>query len=70
VSETFLPDEYVRLPLDVLEFGLKQGVVGRVIYIYPRRPYMADVEFPREDGRFVIALLIKDPEVSVEDFYP
>lgn len=68
--EVFWPEEVVRLPEDVPRLGLKQGTVGRIIHIYPNRPHTADVEFPRDGGKVAIAILKKDPELSIVGFYP
>lgn len=66
----FWPEEVVRLPEDVPRFGLKQGVVGRIIHIYPNRPHTADVEFPLDGEKTVVAILAKNPELSIVAFYP
>lgn len=70
MGEVFWPEEVVRLPEDVPRLGLKQGTVGRIIHIYPNRPHMADVEFPRNCGKAAIAILNKDPDLSIVGFYP
>lgn len=70
MAEAFWPEEVVRLPKDVPRLGLKQGAVGRIIHIYPNRPHMADVEFPRDGGKATIAILTKEPELSLVGFYP
>ena len=70
MSPIFVLGEKVRLPEDVLALGLQQGQVGKVIYVYPNRQHVADVEFPREDGKYVIAILAKDPGLYIVDFYP
>ena len=70
MTEVFWPREVVRLPEDVPRLGLKEGTVGRIIHIYPNRPYMADVEFPLDGGKAAIAILSKDPELSIKGFYP
>jgi len=70
MSPIFVPEEKVRLPEDVPGLGLKRGTVGRVIYVYPNKPHMADVEFPRENGKYAIGILTKDPELYAVDFYP
>lgn len=60
----------MRLPKDKPEYGLKAGSVGRIIHIYPNRPHMADVEFMGDGGKRAIAILTKDPELSIVGFYP
>ena len=71
MSEVFDPQEAVYLPKDYPEHGLREGQPGRIIHVYPNRPYMADVEFPKADGtKAPIAIMRKNPEVEVVGFYP
>ncbi len=71
MNNTFTLEETVQLPVSRPNLGLTRGAIGRVVYVYTDQPSKADAEFfSRENGRFAIAVLTKDPELSVLAFYP